>query len=176
MRSTGTAVKGVFFLYPVLFCRLSVKLESNNHCVCLFFSSGCLSDPVFFMHHAYIDKIYVDWQAAHQTQSGLEGGGNEFSGIHGNSTSDGTTKMRPWGRRADEILAGISNCVQYVGDGRSANSGTVRQLNEGSDTGGYPLISVTSRDSGDFPKITKEEKKSLLLKVARKKSFGCFKL
>lgn len=65
------------------------------------------SDPVFYLHHAFIDKIWRDWQ--------LAGAGNKFDGVHRGIRVSTSAVMRPsvWGRTVSDILNGISTCVRY---------------------------------------------------------------
>lgn len=68
-----------------------------------FFSSP--NDPVFYSHHAFIDKVWRDWQ--------LAGAGNKFGGLHFNRPASLDTALNPWGRTVRQILEGISDCVTY---------------------------------------------------------------
>lgn len=75
------------------------------------------SEPSFYMHHAFIDKIWREWQQA--------GGGNEFNGQHpanGGQTVNENTRMQPWGTTAKETLERISSCVQYTNPGGGVTS------------------------------------------------------
>lgn len=117
-------------------------------------------DPVFFTHHAYIDRIYGEFQA--------RGGGNTFAGEHeGNQVSQATV-MQPFGRAAGDILSGISTCTSYVGGG----GGVSRQAVVSSNITVQALVSGSTSLGGFssiIPTITKELKKKLQLAVARKK-------
>lgn len=107
------------------------------------------------MHHAYVDRVYGEWQN--------RGGGNSFTGEHGGVAVNAQTVMVPFGRQAGAILTGISQCVSYVGGG-----GTVsRQVQ----------IGAVTRQSGRTPggsgsiiaKMTKDMKRDLQLAISRKK-------
>jgi Common central domain of tyrosinase len=70
------------------------------------------AEPVFYMHHAFVDKVWRQWQQA--------GGGNNFNGNHpavGGSPVGLDTVLQPWGRTARDILERISGCVQYANMG-----------------------------------------------------------
>jgi hypothetical protein len=67
------------------------------------------NDPLFWSHHAFVDKIWREWQ--------VQGGnGNRFDGIHNNPKRYvclDCEPLRPFGRTVRQILLGISNCVTY---------------------------------------------------------------
>jgi hypothetical protein len=67
-------------------------------------------DPLFWSHHAFIDKIYFDWQKA--------GNGNAFDGTHGSPSRNCVLDSEPlgppvWGRTVRQILEDVSQCVTY---------------------------------------------------------------
>lgn len=109
-------------------------------------------DPVFFMHHAYIDMVYREWQN--------RGGGNQFTGEHSGAPVTAETVMTPFGRTAGSVINGISNCVQYSGS-PSIAAVSRQQSGEGGELSG---------GNGDIvPRISKTRKLKLQLRVARKK-------
>lgn len=114
-------------------------------------------DPIFDSHHAFIDSVYADWQR--------RGGGDEFSGTHGGGEVSDQTVMQPFGRTAGGILSGISRCVRYecsVGGAVSRQAGSEQAIfSGGNGSGGKSSI---------IPTMTKEQKESLQLVVARKKA------
>lgn len=65
------------------------------------------SDPVFYLHHAFVDKIWRDWQ--------LAGAQNKFGGFHRGTPVSINERMRPlrWGRTVAQIMGSISTCVEY---------------------------------------------------------------
>jgi hypothetical protein len=67
------------------------------------------NDPLFWSHHAFIDKIWREWQ--------VEGGnGDIFDGVQNNPWRTACLDcepMRPFGRTVRQILSGISVCVTY---------------------------------------------------------------
>jgi hypothetical protein len=69
------------------------------------------NDPMFWSHHAFVDKIWSEWQL-------LGGNGNAFGGTHNNPTRSvclDCERMTPiqFGRTVRQILNGISTCVTY---------------------------------------------------------------
>lgn len=66
-----------------------------------------------FLDHAFIDRIYREWQN--------RGGTNQFAGTHQGVEVNAESAMSPFGRTAGGILAGISECVQYVGGVATVN-------------------------------------------------------
>lgn len=65
------------------------------------------SDPVFYLHHAFVDKVWRDWQ--------LSGGDNKFDGFHDGVRVSRTHVLSPrdWGRTVDDVLGSLSECVKY---------------------------------------------------------------
>lgn len=73
------------------------------------------NDPLFYLHHAFVDKIWNDWQKA--------GGGKEFFGFHqpldgrgGRDVPVTTSQMlypSRWGRRVSQVFTEIQPCVSY---------------------------------------------------------------
>lgn len=87
------------------------------------FSPG---DPLFFLHHTFIDYVWSQWQAA--------GNGNEFDGEHripprtasgqlfGPVSIDDVMAPVQWGRTVREVLENEpSSCVTYAGPGGSVS-------------------------------------------------------
>jgi hypothetical protein len=63
------------------------------------------NDPMFYLHHAFIDKVWREWQQ--------RSGGNEFSGTQGGRSVSRSSTMAPWGRSAGSVLDTLSRCVKY---------------------------------------------------------------
>jgi ribosomal protein S20 len=79
-------------------------------------------DPVFYSHHAFVDKIWSDWQKT--------GNGNSFGGRHENpdrACSLEGEKMGPpeFGRTVGQILNKISQCTTYI---VSSNAGSTTRF------------------------------------------------
>jgi Common central domain of tyrosinase len=77
------------------------------------------TDPIFWSHHAFVDKIYRDWQNS--------GSGNSFGGTHSNPTRTCTLqgeRMNPpiWARTVRQILEDVSQCVTYAPSSRAGPS------------------------------------------------------
>jgi Common central domain of tyrosinase len=66
------------------------------------------NSPLFYAHHAFVDKLYRDWEQASPA--------NVFSG----ASLD--TIMEPWARTASRVLSDVSPCVLYASDGTFARS------------------------------------------------------
>jgi Common central domain of tyrosinase len=69
------------------------------------------NDPMFWSHHAFVDKIWSEWQL-------IGGNGNAFGGTHNNPIREvclDCERMTPlqFGRTVRQILDGISTCVTY---------------------------------------------------------------
>lgn len=83
------------------------------------------SDPVFYLHHAFIDKIWRDWQ--------LAGANDKFDGFHRGVAVSASERIRPtrWGRSVTQIMDSLSPCVVYQeASRRPANNGRA-QLRSG---------------------------------------------
>jgi hypothetical protein len=75
------------------------------------------TDPIFFSHHAYVDKIWRDWQ--------LSGNGNAFGGTQPNPTRscalNGERVTPPiFDRTVGQVMDDISPCTTYI---RDSNAG-----------------------------------------------------
>jgi Common central domain of tyrosinase len=68
------------------------------------------NDPMFYSHHAFIDKIWHDWQRS-------AGNLRKFGGIHGGQAATLQSKMAPWNRSVQQILDELEPCVSYAGSG-----------------------------------------------------------
>jgi tyrosinase len=65
------------------------------------------NDPVFWLHHCFIDKLWADWQAAHPDQGYLPAGGTpDVVGL------DDT--MRPWGDVKPRDMLDHKRFYQYA--------------------------------------------------------------
>lgn len=61
------------------------------------------NDPVFFLHHCFVDKIWADWQAA-QKQANSEGAPHYAplqGGPLGHNFGD---VLKPWSRRIEDVM------------------------------------------------------------------------
>lgn len=58
------------------------------------------NDPVFFLHHCFIDKLWADWQAAHPGEPYVPGDG-ESADLDGHRLSDA---MYPWSTTIADTL------------------------------------------------------------------------
>jgi len=54
------------------------------------------NDPVFFLHHCFVDKLWADWQALHPTEGYLPSSG----ALTGHNLAD---PMQPWQSRGEVI-------------------------------------------------------------------------
>jgi hypothetical protein len=80
-------------------------------CACRDGLQRFISSPncaLFYAHHAFIDKVYREWEQASSA--------NVFSG----ASLD--TVMNPWGRTARRVLSEVTPCVQYASDGTGARA------------------------------------------------------
>jgi tyrosinase len=61
------------------------------------------NDPVFFLHHCFIDKVWADWQAIQQTNNpeGAPHYAPEKAGPPGHNLDD---IMQPWRRKIRSML------------------------------------------------------------------------
>lgn len=117
-------------------------------------TAASVRDPVFFMHHAYIDRIYSQWQAA--------GGGASFAGTHGGVTVTDQTPMAPFARTAGTVLNGISQCTTYTNGGGSTRMAVLDPVVR-------PAETLSGGNDCLYPRMRRDEKKSLQVAVARKK-------
>jgi hypothetical protein len=82
------------------------------------------NDPIFYLHHAMIDRVWREWQASPRND------GNQFDGVHRVlPRSDTNQAVAPvsrsqvigpaqWGRTVDQIMNGEpTDCVTYTGVG-----------------------------------------------------------
>lgn len=101
-----------FTVYSISISILFVTLirPSNKNVFLNGFGSLFMEQPMFFSHHAFIDKIWWDWQRT-------DGNGGKFGGTHGPSPASLDTRMLPWGRTVREIIEELSTCIRYVGGG-----------------------------------------------------------
>jgi Common central domain of tyrosinase len=111
------------------------------------------ADPIFYLHHATIDRIWAEWQAA--------GNGNEFNGVHRvlprNAAQQAVAPVSVdevlgparWGRTVQETLEGEpSICVSYTGVGGRPVARMAMQTKErqaGADGAGYSTKEVKER-------------------------------
>ena len=58
------------------------------------------NDPVFFLHHCFVDKLWADWQTAHPGESYVPGSG-ESADLDGHRLNDA---MFPWSTSPADVL------------------------------------------------------------------------
>jgi tyrosinase len=111
------------------------------------------NDPVFWSHHAFVDKIWSDWQRS--------GNGNAFGGQHSSPnracTLDGEEMNPPvHGRTVRQILTGISGCTSYAPSSRagptarfsaSRSEASVRQAASASSSSSASSSAASSPDA-----------------------------
>jgi Common central domain of tyrosinase len=68
------------------------------------------NDPMFYSHHAFIDKIWHDWQRS-------AGNLRKFGGVHGGRAATLQKRLGPWNRSVRQILDELEPCVSYAGSG-----------------------------------------------------------
>lgn len=73
-----------------------------------------MQQPMFFSHHAFVDKIWWDWQRT-------AGNGGKFGGMHGGGPASLNTRMLPWGRTVREIIEELSPCIEYASGAMQAS-------------------------------------------------------
>ncbi len=64
------------------------------------FPSTSPNDPVFFLHHCFVDKLWADWQAAHPGEPYVPGPG-ESADLDGHRLND---VMFPWSTTIADVL------------------------------------------------------------------------
>ncbi|KAK9767811.1 hypothetical protein K7432_002093 [Basidiobolus ranarum] len=67
------------------------------------------NDPIFFLHHAFIDKIWADWQLAHPRQAYDYGGVN----LVGGQRATWTDFLTPFNARVYQVQNFNKLCYQY---------------------------------------------------------------
>jgi Common central domain of tyrosinase len=58
------------------------------------------NDPVFFLHHCFIDKLWADWQRLHQNDAGYQPYLPNGGARQGHNLND---PMRPWNQADDTV-------------------------------------------------------------------------
>jgi tyrosinase len=118
-------------------------------------------DPIFYIHHGFVDKIWRDWQ--------LNGGGNAFGGTHGPRKREvpavATEVMLPWGRTVADILGGISGCVRYQ---EASTRPTMARSTRMSSTA-RDMMAVSRQANASNEKIGQTDVEELHYVVAEKK-------
>jgi len=66
------------------------------------------NDPLFYAHHAYIDKIWADWQVGDSRRLSDYGGRNA-----GGSTGQLADRMAPWNFRVQDVMDTTRLCYRY---------------------------------------------------------------
>jgi hypothetical protein len=82
------------------------------------------NDPIFYLHHAMVDRVWREWQASPRND------GNQFNGVHRVLPRSNTNQAvapvsrsqvigpAQWGRTVDQIMNGEpTDCVTYTGVG-----------------------------------------------------------
>lgn len=75
------------------------------------------NDPIFYLHHAYIDKIWADWQQLRANRL-TEYGGRTAAGAVGTMND----RMGPWNTRVQDMMDTRSLCYYYQGFSRTQPS------------------------------------------------------
>ncbi|KAK9760639.1 hypothetical protein K7432_015142 [Basidiobolus ranarum] len=67
------------------------------------------NDPIFFLHHAFIDKIWADWQTSHPRLA------NDYSGVNLVSRRNATVNdvLTPFNTRVRQVQNSRRLCYQY---------------------------------------------------------------
>jgi Common central domain of tyrosinase len=121
------------------------------------------TDPIFWSHHAFIDKIWHDWQE--------NGNGNAFGGWQANPrrtcTLDGEALTPPvFNRTVRQVLGDISQCVTYANSVPAVNISTrMRRVDSGRKAAGRHPSAARSA----FFLSSLEEKRGYQRRIAHKK-------
>jgi hypothetical protein len=117
------------------FSTVVAQIESLHGSVHMFVggqmtSMGSPYDPIFFLHHAYIDKLWDDWQKP--VSAGGFGNGNTYPAALLN------IPMSPFGvSPADVLSIGQQLCTEYAVAGTAAPCGDAPYVSVGSYQYGY---------------------------------------
>jgi tyrosinase len=109
-------------------------------------------DPMFWSHHAQIDRIYRSWQ--------LAGSGNSFGGTWNGGSCTTSRSMTPFRKTVSAILSNTSPCTRYV---PSSSAGPTSRPT----TAGGRSAVQTSSNAMTFS--SSAEKNTYLATVAQKK-------
>lgn len=75
------------------------------------------NDPVFFLHHCFIDKIWADWQAANETlwrEQGYPGTAPQYNPVSGGPVGHNLDdRLTPWTRTISEVLSSSALGYHY---------------------------------------------------------------
>lgn len=67
------------------------------------------NDPVFFLHHCFIDKLWADWQQASEAlwqQQGYPGSAPQYNPVSGGAPGHNLDDvLRPWSRKIRDVLS-----------------------------------------------------------------------
>lgn len=76
------------------------------------------NDPFFWLHHAYLDKLWNDWQA-------IDGGKNfsKYGGKHRGKRAKATDKMKPWKLEISKTFDIKNYCYRYAEFSGKATAG-----------------------------------------------------
>ncbi|MBX2868401.1 MAG: tyrosinase family protein [Acidiferrobacterales bacterium] len=61
-------------------------------------------DPIFFLHHCFVDKWWSDWQLAHPSEAAYQGTGSESPG----------SAMPPWSTTPNDVIDSVD--LDYIYD------------------------------------------------------------
>ncbi|ORX91458.1 Di-copper centre-containing protein [Basidiobolus meristosporus CBS 931.73] len=75
------------------------------------------NDPLFWMHHAFVDKIWADWQEANPSLANDYSGTNQMDG----NPATANDPLDPFGYSVQDILHTSALCYRYAG-GRNRRS------------------------------------------------------
>jgi tyrosinase len=75
------------------------------------------NDPIFYAHHAYIDKIWADWQGI-DTRRMSEYGGRTAQGAQGKLAD----RLAPWNARVQDVMDTRRLCYTYQAFSRTVSS------------------------------------------------------
>ncbi|ORX96097.1 Di-copper centre-containing protein [Basidiobolus meristosporus CBS 931.73] len=67
------------------------------------------NDPIFFLHHAFVDKIWADWQRSHRSMANDYGGVNLVDGRNATVNDN----LPPFNTRVRQILNTDNLCYRY---------------------------------------------------------------
>ncbi|HEU5284966.1 MAG TPA: tyrosinase family protein, partial [Sphingomicrobium sp.] len=75
------------------------------------------NDPVFFLHHCFIDKIWADWQAANEAlwrEQGYPGTAPQYNPVSGGPVGHNLDdRLTPWTRTISEVLSSSALGYHY---------------------------------------------------------------
>lgn len=115
------------------FSAVSVDLEYGPHATvhtAIGGRNGVLStrlspfDPIFWLHHCFIDKLWADWQAQGTNVQKFDGA--SYGGSFGSINAQ--TIITPYGIPVSSVLKSSDVCVQYAQPKDSGTDGSVDKV------------------------------------------------